>query len=174
MSRHQPLSYSPVRPSQQLPVNVTLLKMATPGENMTPLQHAAQNRCFGCGPANSGGLQLEFLLAEDGSVVSQANISDDFCGHPGYLHGGIIATLLDETMSKAVRASGISSMTRHMEVDYLLPVPSAKPLRMEGRVVRIEGRKRWTDARILDGEGKTLAHAKGLFVEVHPRAANRP
>lgn len=148
--------------------------MAIPGENLTPLQHAAQNRCFGCGPANSGGLRLEFLLAGDGSVVSQATISDDFCGHPGYLHGGIIATLLDETMSKAVRASGISSMTRHLEIDYLLPVPSARPLRMEGRVVRIEGRKRWTDARILDGEGKTLAHAKGLFVEVRPRAADRP
>jgi len=34
-------------------------------------------------------------------------IPDRFEGHPGYLHGGIIATLLDEAMSKAVRARGL-------------------------------------------------------------------
>ncbi|MGA8041614.1 MAG: PaaI family thioesterase, partial [Terracidiphilus sp.] len=145
--------------------------MTTHVENLTPLKHAAQNRCFGCGPVNPHGLQLEFLIADDGSIVSHATISDDFCGHPGYLHGGIIATLLDEAMSKAVRATGVSSMTRHLEIDYLLPVPSAKPIRLEGRVVRTEGRKRWADARIRDQEGKTLAHGKGLFVEVRPREA---
>ena len=32
-------------------------------ENLTPFAHAANNRCFGCGPANPTGLQLEFLLA---------------------------------------------------------------------------------------------------------------
>lgn len=150
--------------------NGNLNPMTTHAENLKPLKHAAQNRCFGCGPANPHGLQLDFLLAEDGSIVSQASISDDFCGHPGFLHGGIIATLLDETMSKAVRATGISSMTRHLEVDYLLPVPSAHPIRVEGRIVRTEGRKRWTEARILDSEHKTLARGKGLFVEVQPRA----
>ncbi len=144
--------------------------MTTHQENLTPLQHAAQNRCFGCGPANPSGLQLEFMLAEDHSIVSHATISGNFCGHPGFLHGGIIATLLDEAMSKAVRAQGISSMTRHLEVDYLLPVPSDQPIRIEGRVVRIEGRKRWTEARILGTDGKVLAHGKGLFVEVRVRS----
>ena len=148
----------------------TLMQMTTHEENLTPMQHAAQNRCFGCGPANPHGLQLEFLLAGDGSIVCHASVSDDFCGHPGYLHGGIIATLLDETMSKTVRATGISSMTRHLEVDYLLPVPSGHPLRLEGRITRTEGRKRWTEARILDAEKKTLARGMGLFVEVQPRA----
>ena len=76
-------------------------------DNLTPLAHVAQNRCFGCGSANLQGLKLEFLLAEDGTVVCPASIPDRFEGHPGYLHGGIIATLLDETMSKAVR-DGVS------------------------------------------------------------------
>lgn len=138
-------------------------------DNLTPLAHAAQNRCFGCGEANPTGLQLEFLLAEDGTVVCPATIPDSFEGHPGYLHGGIIATLLDETMSKSVRAQGLTAMTRHMEVDYRLPVPSRTPIRMEGRIVRSEGRKHWVEAHVLDGEGKSLAHGKGLFVEVRPR-----
>jgi uncharacterized protein (TIGR00369 family) len=142
--------------------------MTESDEKLTPLAHAAQNRCFGCGQANPAGLHLEFLLAPDGSIVCLASIPGAFDGHPGYLHGGIIATLLDETMSKAVRASGRTAMTRQIEVDYLRPVPTGEPLRMEGSVVRSEGRKHWTEARILNAGGKELAQAKGLFVE--PRA----
>jgi uncharacterized protein (TIGR00369 family) len=138
-------------------------------ERLTPFAHAAHNRCFGCGPANPAGLQLEFLLADDGSVVSFPVVADTFDGHPGYLHGGIIATLLDEAMSKAVRALGKPAMTRKMDVDYLRPVPSGAPLRIEGRVVRSEGRKHWAEAAIVDSEGSELAKATGLFIQIPPK-----
>ncbi len=124
------------------------------------------NRCFGCGPANPGGLLLEFAITADKSVNSTAIIAETFAGHPGLLHGGIISTLLDEAMSKAVRARGFTAMTRHMEVDFLRPVPTQKPLRIEGRVTHNEGRKHWTEARIHDAGGNLLAQGKGLFVEV--------
>ena len=143
--------------------------MTVTAENLTPLAHAAQNRCFGCGQANPTGLHLEFLLAEDSSVVCLALVPDTFEGPQGYLHGGIIATLLDETMSKSVRARGFTAMTRHMEVDYLRPVPSSTPIRLEGHVTRNEGRKHWTEARILDAERTVLAIGKALFIEVRPR-----
>jgi uncharacterized protein (TIGR00369 family) len=135
-------------------------------DHLAPLAHGAQNRCFGCGEANTNGLQLEFLLAPDGTVVCPATIPDQFEGHPGFLHGGIIATLLDETMSKACRARGLTAMTRHMEVDFRRPVPSLKPIRMEGRIIRDEGRKHWVEATIFDDGGHALAHGSGLFVEV--------
>jgi len=141
---------------------------------LTPFAHTAQNRCFGCGPANHRGLHLEFLLAEDHSVVCLASISDSYEGPPGYLHGGIIATMLDEAMSKSVRARGFIAMTRHMEVDYLRPVPSGKPVRLEAHVTRNEGRKHWTEARILDAHGTVLATGKGLFIEVRPRRTEIP
>jgi len=140
--------------------------MTDKAENLTPMAHAAQNRCFGCGPANATGLQLEFLVAVDGTVVCLTTIPATFEGHPGYLHGGIIATLLDEAMSKAVRAGGWTAMTRHMEVDYLRPVPSRTPLRIEGRVIRSEGRKHWAEARIEGAQEKLLARAKGVFIEI--------
>jgi uncharacterized protein (TIGR00369 family) len=143
--------------------------MTSAVENLPPMAHGAQNRCFGCGKANPGGLHLEFQLADDQSVVSLALIPDSFEGPPGYLHGGIIATLLDEAMSKALRASGFTAMTRHMEVDYLRPVPSGAPLRLEGRVTGKDGRKHWAEARILNSEGTALAQGKGLFIEVRPR-----
>ena len=47
-------------------------------ENLTPMAHAARNRCFGCGQANPAGLHLEFLLAADGSVVCLAVVPDTF------------------------------------------------------------------------------------------------
>lgn len=136
--------------------------------NLVPLAHSAQNRCFGCGEANPTGLRLEFLLARDGTVVCPATIPSQFEGHPGFLHGGIIATLLDETMSKAVRARGLTAMTRHLEIDYKRPVPSCTAIRMEGRITHNEGRKHWVEAIIFDAEGHSLAHGKGLFVEVRP------
>ncbi len=138
-------------------------------EHLTPFAHAASNRCFGCGQDNATGLRLEFFLAPDGSVLSLPTVAGAFDGHPGYLHGGIIATLLDEAMSKAVRATGRLSMTRKMETEYLRPVPSGVPIRIEGRVLRAEERKVWAEARILDAEEKLLAHATGLFVEVRAK-----
>ena len=124
------------------------------------------NRCFGCGPANPSGLHLEFLIEGDGTTVCLVTVPNAFEGHPGYLHGGIIATLLDEAMSKAVRARGLTAMTRQIEIDYLRPVPSCVALRLEGRVLRDDGRKHWTEAKIQNADGKELAKAKGLFVEV--------
>lgn len=137
-------------------------------EKLTPLAHTAQNRCFGCGEANETGLGLEFFRSEDGTVVSLSTISDRFEGPKGFVHGGIIATLLDETMSKAVRAAGFTAMTRHMSLEYLRPIPTGVPIRLEGRVVRSEGRKHWTEAAILNEGDTTLATGNGLFVEVNP------
>jgi uncharacterized protein (TIGR00369 family) len=143
--------------------------MKASSENLTPLAHTAQNRCFGCGQANPMGLHLEFMLADDGAVVSLASIPDTYEGPRGYVHGGIIATLLDETMSKAVRSHNVVGMTRHMEVDYKRPVPSGTSIRLEGRVYHHEGRKHWAEAHILNSERTVLAHSKGLFIEVRPR-----
>ena len=140
--------------------------MSQSEENLTPMSHSAQNRCFGCGEANESGLRLEFLLAPDGSVVSLPTVSETFEGHPGILHGGIIATLLDEAMSKAVRARGRPSMTFHMEVEFLRPVPSRTQLRLEGRVVRSDARRHSTEAKIVDSGGVVLAQATGIFVEI--------
>jgi uncharacterized protein (TIGR00369 family) len=135
-------------------------------ENLQPMVHSAQNRCFGCGQANATGLRLEFLLAPDGGVVTQPTVGDAFEGHPGYLHGGVIATLLDEAMSKSARARGLNTMTRKLEVEYLRPVPSGAPLRVEGRLVQSEGRRHWMESEVKDAEGTVLAQGKGLFMEV--------
>jgi len=135
-------------------------------EQLEPLFHGAQNHCFGCGQANPAGLKLEFSKSAEGAVVSNAIVTNQYEGPPGYLHGGIIATLLDEAMSKANRAQGVTAMTRQMQVEYLRPVPSGAPIRIEGRVTRSEGRKHWAEAEIQSADGILLAHATGLFIAI--------
>jgi len=146
-----------------------LLRYADVMPEPTPMTHDAQNRCFGCGAANPIGLHLEFARSEDGTVICLTTVPDSFEGPPGYVHGGVIATMLDEAMSKSVRAHGVMAMTRQMEIEYLRPVHSATEIRLEGQLLRSEGRKHWTEARILCLEGRILAQSKGLFIEVRPR-----
>jgi uncharacterized protein (TIGR00369 family) len=133
---------------------------------LKPMIHSAQNFCFGCGPDNPTGLQLKFSQDEQQTVVCVVTVPTRFEGPPKYVHGGVISTLLDEAMSKAVRASGVTAMTRSMEIDLRRPVPSGVEVRIEGRLTRSEERKHWTEARILNQEGKVLASAQGLFVQV--------
>jgi uncharacterized protein (TIGR00369 family) len=134
-------------------------------DTLAPIAHG-QNRCFGCGPVNPMGLHLTFAQSPDGSVVCDAQVSNDYEGPPGYVHGGIIATLLDEAMSKANRARGVIAMTRKMDVEYLRPVPSGQPIRIQSSVTRSEGRKHWTEAQIHNAEGVLLAKADGLFIAI--------
>ena len=84
---------------------------------LTPLAHGALHHCFGCGEQNRTGLRLRFLVDDSGAIVCHMRLAERFAGPPGHAHGGIIATLLDEAMSKANRARGVVAVTRQMEVD---------------------------------------------------------
>lgn len=144
--------------------------MNEPAQQLTPLAHSAQNHCFGCGPASDVGLKLEFSMTPEKEVVCFAQISSQYEGPPGCIHGGIIATILDEAMSKANRANGKVAMTRQMQVEYLRPVPSGTPIRIEGKLTRVEGRKLATEGRILNSAGAVLATATALFLTVQPKS----
>jgi uncharacterized protein (TIGR00369 family) len=136
--------------------------------SLTPLSHGAINHCFGCGLENRTGLRLKFLLDADKNVVCHLKLAARFAGPPGHAHGGIIATLLDEAMSKSNRARGILAMTRHLEVDYLRPVPLGVPLTLTGRHTGTTGRRNHTEAQLADASGQVLATAKAVFVTVTP------
>ena len=139
---------------------------SAPAHPLPALSHGLRNRCFGCGEENSVGLHLVFTPQPDGSVFAEATLGTNYEGPPGHLHGGIIATLLDETMSKANRARGEIALTRQLQVEYLRPIPSTQPIHLRGHVARLEGRKLWTEASIQDAEGNTLATGKGFFLSV--------
>ena len=133
---------------------------------LTPLYHSAQHNCVGCGVENRIGLKLKFFLdPAQGGVLCQLRIPRRFQGPHGLAHGGILATVLDEAMSKAIHASGVTAMTRHMEVDYLRPVALGASLELRGRVTSVDGRKHFCEAAITH-DGREMTRAKGLFIAV--------
>ncbi|MBT9330469.1 PaaI family thioesterase [Paracidobacterium acidisoli] len=135
---------------------------------LTPIAHGALSRCFGCGQQNPTGLRLKFFTDAGGNIVCRLRVAQRFEGPPGCVHGGVIATLLDEAMSKANRARGVVAMTRQMEVEYLRPVRLRTSLTLTGRHVEAHGRKHQCEAQITDAEGTVLARAKALFIAVDP------
>jgi len=127
--------------------------------------------CFGCGPANPQGLHLEFSIdAEAHTSRAEVNLTQFHEGPPGHIHGGILATLMDEAMSKLNRPLGVLAMTRNMEVDYLRPSPLYQPLFLTGRHIRREGRKLFHEAELALPDGTVLVRGKGLFIAVLDRA----
>ncbi len=126
------------------------------------------NHCFGCGPENRHGLHLRFAIGTDGSVAATITLTRMHEGPPGYAHGGIIATLLDEAMSKLNRPLGLLAVTRHMEVEYLRPVPLGVAITVTGRHLKRDGRKLFHTAEIAGPGGKPLARAQGVFIVVDP------
>jgi uncharacterized protein (TIGR00369 family) len=140
-----------------------------PSQKLEPLFHGALNRCFGCGQTNRHGLRLKFFVDEEHTIVCRVRLAQRFEGPPGHAHGGIIATLLDEAMSKANRQLGVLAMTRQMEVEYLKPVPLGTQLLLTGRHVDFSGRKHYCAAQIANEDGVVLARAKALFIAVDPK-----
>ena len=147
----------------------------------TPTIDERANHCFGCGPANPQGLHLVFTTntADPANITTTAEIQLDRMheGPPGHIHGGIVAALLDEAMSKLNRPLNVLAMTRHMEIDYLRPVPLYQPLvlisRHIGRPAKADGtpgRKLFHHAEIQHPDGTVLARAKGLFVTIDEKA----
>jgi uncharacterized protein (TIGR00369 family) len=135
---------------------------------LTPLTHGALDRCFGCGTKNKYGLRLKFFSDDEMNIVCPLRLPQRFEGPPGYTHGGIIATLLDEAMSKANRARGILAMTRHIEVEYLRPVPLKMALTLTARHNGNIGRKHHCEAKITNTDGLVFATGKALFIAVDP------
>jgi uncharacterized protein (TIGR00369 family) len=128
--------------------------------------------CFGCGPDNPQGLHLHFDIdsTDPANITATAsvNLTRLHQGPPGYIHGGIIATLMDEAMSKLNRPLNVIAMTRHLAVDYLRPAPLGIPLTLIGHHISRHGRKLHHAAELRHPDGTILAQAKGFFLVIDP------
>jgi acyl-coenzyme A thioesterase PaaI-like protein len=114
--------------------------------------------CFGCGLANLFGLQMEVERAGDG-VRGRFFAKQDHQGPPGVVHGGIVATALDEAMALLVHDAQIPALTRRLEVDLLRPAPIGAFLEVSAWVV-----EELTLAAELRSGDELCARAQGVFV----------
>ncbi|KAL6833105.1 HotDog domain-containing protein [Trichoderma sp. SZMC 28015] len=110
---------------------------------------------------------------EDGgkSIVSVTYIGDKLCGHPGLVHGGLLATMLDEGLARGCfdALPHKIAVTASLEINYRKPTQANSFLVLRGKTVKVEGRKAWAEGSIetLPAPGEkpvTLVEAKGLFI----------
>jgi uncharacterized protein (TIGR00369 family) len=123
--------------------------------------------CFGCGDQNPKGLKLAFRL-EDGVAVAEFDPDPEHQGFPNHMHGGLVATILDEAMGWAIYGKGIWAMTARMQVRFRQPVPLDRRLRVSARVTNQRHRLVQARAELRDEGGTLLAEGEGAFLRVTP------
>ncbi|EGD98245.1 thioesterase [Trichophyton tonsurans CBS 112818] len=106
------------------------------------------------------------------SFVSIFYLGSDVCGHPGIVHGGLLATLLDEGLARTcfpVLPNKIG-VTANLNIDYRAPAPAGEFFVLRAKVTKVDGRKAWVEGWIeglpKDGTDPVkYVEAKALFIE---------
>ena len=122
-------------------------------------------RCFVCGAQNATGLRVEFRR-EGERVVADFLPEEAFQGFPGVVHGGILASLLDEALSRTALLYGEWVMTGRLEIRYRQPAVVGQMLRVSAEIEQRRARMvmaRGTIALAADPE-TIIAEARGTFL----------
>ena len=123
---------------------------------------------FVCGLDNPVGLHLSFYETAHGEVSVNFTPPEQYQGYHGVLHGGIVASILDETAGRAHMGNFPPRFmfTAKLEVKYRRNVPVGQPLKIIGRAGKARGRMAESWSGIFNQQGDLLAEAKVLLVEV--------
>jgi acyl-coenzyme A thioesterase PaaI-like protein len=105
-------------------------------------------------------------------VVGDVQYGAAYEGPPGCVHGGFIAAGFDEVLGFTQSFSGQPGMTARLSVSYRSPTPLGQPLRYEGHLDRVEGRKIFVAATLHAGD-RLCAEAEGLFISMKPEVFDR-
>lgn len=106
------------------------------------------------------------------SMVQLMYFGPALCGHPGIVHGGFLATMLDEGLARACfdALPNKVGVTASLKIDYRVPCPAGNYVVLKAYTTKVEGRKAWCKGWIEllgdDGEeGVKLVEAEALFIE---------
>ena len=127
--------------------------------------------CFACGNANEHGLHMEFFR-EGEKTICEYDPKPFTQGYPGRVHGGVVSSLLDESMGWAVYHAKEWGATARLNVRYRRPVPLAERLRISAWITRNRGRLMELRAEIHSPNGELLAEADGTFMKLDQSFAN--
>ncbi|MFC4439223.1 MULTISPECIES: PaaI family thioesterase [Natrialbaceae] len=152
-----------------------------PGDE--PVQHSwPELTCYGCGPANDEGLQLQSYRSEDKeALVTTVEPEELFTsGAPNVMYGGHIASLVDchsiwtsitfayDAEDRPLGSSPrIAYVTAELSVEYLKPTPLDRPVHLTARIDGEIGRKTVVRSE-LGPEGETTARGTVRAVRVRP------
>jgi len=128
--------------------------------------------CFGCCPTNPFGVHMQFF--EDGDdVVSLWKPQSHYQGWINTMHGGILATLIDETAGWVVfRKLQTSGMTSHLDVSYKKPVSTDDPtLTIRGHIAEQRRNVVFIDVTIKNAAGEVCVTARATYFCMSPTRA---
>ncbi len=129
--------------------------------------------CFICGRENPVGLKMDFYMPELGRVRAEVSVPRHFEGYPGVVHGGIVASILDEGGGRSQMMDQDHFMvTAQLNVRYRKPVPSETPLLVIGTAGERQGRVAHAHGEIQTQDGEVLAEAELVLVDM-PEALRR-
>lgn len=115
------------------------------------------------GAANPIAPPMTVRTLDDGSVVGEVTLRMIHEGPPAVVHGGWVATLLDQLLGHANAAAGVGGFTAELTVRYRRPTPYSVPLTVRARTDSIDGRRVRASGEIV-ADGVVTAEASGLFL----------
>lgn len=134
--------------------------------------------CFICGLENPIGLHLHIYETEPGVVESTYLAPDHFQGYPGVLHGGIVASIIDEIAGRSLMGSDPMEprfmFSAKLEVKYRRNVPIGKTLNLIGKAGRSRAKSAEAWAGIYDAEtNELLAEGNVMLIDVPAEQSDR-
>ncbi len=138
------------------------------------IKKQAQSRdCFVCGVQNTYGLHMKFYEAEPGVVEANYTVDEHFQGYPGVVHGGIIASKMDEAMGRVFMGDNPPRfmVTAELKIRYRKPVPTSQPLVIRGVSVSDNGRVGRAIGTIHDSKGQLLVEGEIVVADI-PQTLN--
>ncbi len=133
--------------------------------------------CYGCGRLNEHGLQIKSTWDGD-ETVARFTPRPYHIAIPGYVYGGLIASLIDchgtgTAAAAAYRAEGRAMdtlpprrfVTASLKVDYLRPTPLGVELEVRGKVLEVKGRKVVVGATV-SAQGEVCARGEVVAVQM--------
>ncbi len=125
------------------------------------------HRCFVCGRENQGGLRLEFSVdADERAIRTEFTPSRTHQGYQGVAHGGVIAAVLDEAMTKLAFSLGLDAVTGRLTVRFKRPLMVGERITVTGRLIKESGRAIEAIASAVRDDGTVVAEAEGLLMRV--------
>ena len=127
----------------------------------------ADHHCFACGGTNPIGMRLKIEIGH-GVARSTWVAGHDFVGWSDKIHGGIIATLLDEVMAWAPSSDDAWAVTAEMTIRYRSPATPGEELRAIGRVVGKRRRIYDVTGEVRGADGRVIAEGSGKYLGAAP------
>ncbi len=125
--------------------------------------------CFVCGLENNSGLQSRFYEMETNELLAIFRPSIDHQGYPGRLHGGLAATILDETIGRAIMlttSDTIWGVTIDFSMRLKKPIPLDADVRVLTRVTKENKRFFEGSGEILLADGSVAVEGKGRYLKM--------